>query len=104
MGYYTQYELEIIDGDIELIEKFRSECEAAKYAINGNGESQECCKWYEHETDLRKFSKKHPEVLFGLSGEGEESGDIWREYYRNGKMQSCKERIVIPEFNASLLK
>ena len=44
-----------------------------------------------------EISKKHPDVLFKLRGEGENSGDIWDKYYKNGKMQKCDARIVIPK-------
>jgi len=50
-------------------------------------------KWYEWEEDMRKFSLKYPDVLFTLDGEGEENGDIWTAYFRNGKCQI--ERAVI---------
>ncbi len=103
MGYYTQHELEVIDGDISLIREFINENEEAAYAIDGNGCTEESCKWYDHEEDLRKFSKKHPKELFKLSGEGEESGDIWAEYYKDGKMQRCKAKIIISAFDAELL-
>ena len=104
MGYFTRYELEVIEGGHSLIAEFVGENEEAAYAIDEDGSVEESCKWYGHEKDMRAFSMKHPEALFRLSGEGEESGDIWAEYYRGGKMQNCKARIVIPEFNAELLK
>lgn len=104
MGYYTRHELEVIEGDNDLVAKLVNESEEARYAIDENGESEESCKWYSHERDLREFSKKHPEALFRLSGEGEEARDIWEEYYRDGKMQKCKAKIVIPDFNPALLK
>ncbi len=103
MGYYTRHELEVVEGNRALIATFIEECEEAAYAITDTGESYDSCKWYSHEQDLREFSKKHPEALFKLGGEGEESGDIWAEYYRAGKMQVCKAAIVIPDFNPELL-
>ena len=103
MGYYTSHELEVIEGDDSLIGKLRDGCEDAAYALDENGGSEESCKWYNHDIDMRKFSEKHPEALFRLSGEGEEAGDIWHEYYRAGKQQVCKARIVMPNFDADLL-
>ncbi len=104
MGYYTRHELEIVKGDNDLIEAFREVSEGAQCAINGSGDSEESCKWYNHQDELKKFSLLHPEALFKLSGEGEEGGDIWCEYYQNGKMQLCKAKIVFDDFNAELLK
>lgn len=104
MGYYTRYELEIVKGDNDLIESFRDFSEYARYAINGSGDSRDSCKWYNHQDELKRFSLLHPEALFKLSGEGEESGDIWREYYQNGQMQLCKAQIVFADFDAGLLE
>lgn len=103
MGYYTSHELEVIEGDNSLIGEFINTCEEAEYALEENGDSAQSCKWYSHEQDMKSFSLKHPEVLFMLRGEGEENGDAWKEYYRNGKIQVCKAVLAFPEFNESLL-
>jgi hypothetical protein len=103
MGYQTEHELTIIEGSNGLIEELRSECERAGWALKYSGDSAKPCKWYSHENDLKAFSKKHPDALFMLSGKGEENGDAWHEYYRNGKVQVCKAKLVYPVFNADLL-
>ena len=103
MGYYTRHELEIIDGSNDLISELRKECDEARYALEDDGSPEESSKWYNHDTDLKRFSQNHPEALFLLRGEGEDSGDIWREYYKNGKVQVCKAKLVFPDFNADLL-
>ena len=51
-------------------------------------------KWYDHTYDMVKFSKLFPNVTFKLHGEGEESGDLWNEYYHNGAAEECRARIV----------
>lgn len=62
------------------------------------------CKWYEHEEDMKKVSKEYPETIFVLEGDGEESGDIWKKYFMNGKMQSCKAIMTFENFDESKLK
>jgi hypothetical protein len=104
MGYYTHHNLSTDSDNYELIEEFREANECARFAIDCSGDCEESCKWYSHEIDLRSFSKLHPEVLFTLKGEGEEAGDIWVEYYKNGLMQRVNAKLVFDEYDESLLK
>ena len=60
---------------------------------------EDSCKWYDHDKQMREISKKYPETIFILEGEGEESGDIWKKYYLNGKCQVAKAEVIIPEFD-----
>ena len=103
MGYYTRYELEVVEGNDELIGEFREDNENAQWAIDNYGDSEEECKWYTHGEDLTAFSKKHPEALFKLSGEGEESGDMWAQYFKNGKSQRCQAIVTFEEYDETKL-
>lgn len=97
MGYYTHYELthnskkEIISDNNEYIEALLTD-------------QLEECKWYEHEEEMREFSKKYPKVRFTLKGEGEESGDLWEKHFLNGKMQVCKAKITFERFSRKKLQ
>jgi hypothetical protein len=100
MGYYTRYELEILEGEDYDIDY---ECEIGKESGYGNPFDDEC-KWYEHEEHMRAFSKLHPNTIFKVSGKGEEAGDIWNEYYQNGLMQRCKAQIMLAKFDRDKMK
>ena len=107
MGYYTYYTLKIKDSIIDssyVINELREENEDAKYALDNEGYSQDEAKWYNAEEDIREFSKKYPEVLFILEGQGEESDDVWRTYIQNGKSHSVSGVIKFKAFNKKLLK
>lgn len=105
MGYYTKYSLEIIpndyDANLELLLESESFCEYSPLIsfMCGSRES----KWYEHDDDMKKLSSKFPDKLFILSGHGEEDGDIWRKYYKNGKVQRVDAEIVFEEFDEDKL-
>lgn len=107
MGYYTRYTLSIEvpkDTDEEqIIAELRNENEDAGYALNEHGGPREDAKWYDNESDLRKFSTKHPECLFILEGEGDESGDFWRKYHKNGKCQTVMGKIVYDNYDPTKL-
>lgn len=62
------------------------------------------CKWYDHEEDMKIFSKRFPTIIFKLEGVGEEPGDLWVKYFKNGKMQKCIAIISYEEYDESKLK
>lgn len=105
MGYYTKYKLEINDSNkIDIIKELIEYYHEASYAINEDGSLYDETKWYDHESDLKDFSKNYSNILFELSGEGEESGDMWKKYFKNGKMQESYARIEFDEFDENKLK
>lgn len=105
MGYYTEYSLAVSGKDeLDIIDDLRKRYESAAFAFDEDGAPQDSCKWYDHETDMKYFSSLHPDLLFTLTGDGEESGDIWVKYFKNGKMQLCKAKIVLDPFDESQLK
>lgn len=115
MGYYTTYKMEVkyrdpLTGEISrcnknVEKKIRKE-EIPNYdnpydEIFENNMS--AVKWYDHETDVRNLSAKYPDVLFVLEGEGEGSGDVWKKYFLNGKIQRAPGEITFPDFDFNKL-
>jgi len=110
MGYRTQFELHVNTvkakdktGD-EIIADFRANNENAEYALNEQGGTNEEAKWYDHEKELKEFSKKYPKVLFTMWGIGEDAGgDHWKHYVKNGKGQLVSGRVVYPPYKPLLM-
>lgn len=98
MGYYTRYELVQPDMSDELEDAIHYR--DLEYALIDENEA----KWYDHESDMRELSRRFPNTLFELHGEGEDSGDIWVKYFKNGKMQSCEARIEFDPYDESKLR
>lgn len=103
MGYYTHYELTITPKNEEIlnavIEK-TSDCigwSEWRYPLKSN----DSYRWYEHENNMKEISKLYPDTLFMLEGEGEDPGDLWRKYFKNGKMQFCRAKITFDDFDES---
>lgn len=71
--------------------------------IGFNPFDDEPTKWYDHENDMREVSLKISNVVFVLDGYGEETGDIWRKYFYNGKVQRTVGKIVFEDFSESKL-
>ena len=61
-------------------------------------------KWYEHDEEMLKASLEHPGVVFVLDGDGEEPGDIWRTFYRNGGKAEWRPVISRPDFSEELFE
>lgn len=100
MGYSTSYTLKVTPNSAEVWDAIE-ENEDLSYAV---GEWKDSCKWYDHDADMISFSKQFPETLFTLNGEGEEAGDLWIKYYKNGKTQYCHAVITYDEFDENKLK
>lgn len=69
--------------------------------LKGGGEPDS--QWRDHEADMRKLSAAAPGFLFILSGEGEEAGDLWKKYFKGGRMQEARARVEFDEFDESKL-
>lgn len=84
MGYYTTYQRESLQENIrrtsDYYHLFRD------YKLGYSFET-EPIKWYGHDSDMLKLSSMYPSVEFILEGHGEERADIWRKYYKNGKVK-----------------
>jgi hypothetical protein len=89
MGYETFFEF-----DVPTIVKNALLEESGYQAFNDK------IKWYEHENDIRKVSKKFPDVLITVKGFGEGYNnlldDIWVIYARNGSLVKLKASVVYP--------
>lgn len=96
MGYYTDYDLsEVSLEQQEQLDKI------VGYNISENPIG---VKWYNHEQDLLKLSLMYPEDIIEVSGVGEESGDIWIKYFKNGKVQVCNAIISFDSFDEGKLQ
>lgn len=102
MGYYTRFELQIIEDGKQYIDLSDAKKEIEE--LSDYQPFDESCKWSGHEDDMKKFSENHPDTVFELSGEGEENADLWKKYFKNGKMQVCKAAIIYAPYDASQLR
>lgn len=109
MGYYTNFELSV-DHEEEAVREFLAS-DAGNltgsylsswlnyYAGFWSAEG----KWYEHSKDMKMLSAAFPDILFTLTGDGEEKGDLWVKYYKNGKEQIANAHITYEEFDETKL-
>ena len=110
MGYYTQYTLKV-EGDNPTLEEVADVLvEISDYGVRTiwwveNLKGEDVAKWYDYQKNMKQLSARYPNVLFTLHGLGEEAGDEWVEYYKNGKYQrEVREEWSPPAFNPKALK
>lgn len=104
MGYYTHYKVRALNDRMELDMAMAAKDKTLDGLIEemlGDNPFEESCKWYSHDEDMNRFSKLYPKVVFMLEGEGEENGDMWRSYHRDGKSYTIKAKIVWDDFDPS---
>ncbi len=103
MGYYTRYKLSVVDGPEDQTcpcnhcsgtGKLQSSISALKAWPTTDDEPQ---AWYDHEHDMLAFSKKYPSTTFKLNGVGEEQGDVWVKFFRNGQLRARKAITTLLE-------
>lgn len=105
MGYYTNYKLSYSKLTAKLEEVLHSDNWCSYSPLwSFVTEYAESCKWYDHEVDMLALSKQFPVILFTLEGRGEEAGDLWIKYFKNGKIQKCPGKIIYDEFDETKLK
>lgn len=98
MGYQTDFELSFDHAAEELTPEILS------FLRKVTGYQWEDCylfaaTWYDHDDDMLALSLAYPDILFTLEGNGEDNGDLWITYYKNGKMQECAAEVVYPPYD-----
>jgi len=108
MGYYTYYTVETdsgvdLEAYIERVKEIEGELseplDTLRWVLGGDS-----CKWYGWKEDMIIISKNFPGVLFTITGEGEEGGDLWIAYVKEGKVQVCEAKITYDEYDESKLE
>lgn len=108
MGYYTHFELDV-DKDIAETEH-AAEYDSWEEYVGMESEYEapyifeDSRKWYDYRIDMERVSLINPGILFTLTGYGEEHGDIWRSYFKDGESQHTKAVITFSEFDESKLE
>ena len=83
MGYYTSYSISLVQGDYEEYESLLKELAEISQEPEIVNESV-YTKWYSQEKDCMEVSKRHPDILFEVSGDGEAGDDVWAQRWKGG--------------------
>lgn len=86
MGYITNFEFFFCEGAQPQFDALMKDIDDFLDA-GGDVINTRCYegKWYSCEKDLADISKKHPDVGFGVAGQGEDPADRWTAWFQDGR-------------------
>lgn len=93
----TKLEIEQLEDEIEKLNIFDS---SGDYLVGWWANE----KWYDWEEDMAALSKKFPNFLFLLEGDGEYRDDVWGAYFLDGLIMRDARKIVVEAFDPGLLE
>ena len=97
MGYYTDFTYVDDASEVTLEEFAKAETNHfgdPSYGYNlGDGSTHG--KWYDFDDDMCAISKAFPGKLIVVDGRGEEQGDEWRAFFRDGELV---EKLYRPDW------
>lgn len=105
MGYYTDFIVKV-EGEKMSDDIVNAITNISQYEFEWCGDDgiSTYSKWYDFDDDMRKLSELFPDKLFRVDGQGEDLDDIWRTYWKNGKVQESKRTVLYEPFDESKLK
>lgn len=102
MAVEYSYELTIVNRDDIGVSETADILEEASTFFNGDICWLEILygsgTWITQKEDMCSFSKDYPDAIFELKAVGEESSDIWKERWKNGKHETVLAEVTFPEF------
>lgn len=96
MGYYTRYD---ISENPQTVQQAIEE--KSQYSFYGG--QTDTVKWYDWKEHCLEVSKDFPNLVIKVEGDGEEQGDQWKAYIKNGKIQIAKAVVTFEEFDEAKL-
>lgn len=101
MGYMTRYKLIALTNTVKVSDEKIIQALAVinprefdPRDVSLEDLFEEPCKWYDCEEDMTKLSAEFPQCTFILWAVGEEQGDVWKYYFKDGKHQRIKARLI----------
>lgn len=96
MGYYTRYD---ISDNPETVQQAIEDI--SQYSFYSG--QTDTVKWYDWQEHCKEVSKNFPNLVIKVEGDGEEQGDQWKAYIKNGKIQITKAVVTFEEFDETKL-
>lgn len=87
MGYSTYFTLNKIQGSDEDFNALVKDIEE-KSGVDFSEENGQSARWYDYYEDMTALSKKYPDLVVQLDGDGEDSDDIWEARFHNGNVET----------------
>lgn len=90
MGYYTYFHIKL-ENDVD--DNVTKHIESGDDYVRSALFSGENMKWYGWQEWLQEATNLFPQAKITITGEGEESGDLWRAYAHQGTVQVSRAEL-----------
>ena len=108
MGYYTTItgyaSISLTEEEIECLNIHLNHNNIDWADISGNYIDLGNFKAYDFVDDMTEISKEFPDIVFQFECHGEEFGDVWKAYFKNGKNYITKPKISWDDFDITKLR
>lgn len=88
MGYLTHFSFFHIKGPEEQYQSLLQEIEDLVGDKQVTEDETFQGKWYSSDEDLKELSKKYPDLVFEVFGDGEDADDKWHQFWNNGEVMT----------------
>lgn len=85
MSYYTKFDFRRAYGPKGEYTEALKEIDGCLGGDDISSVEAVYAKWPDYESDMEHVSKNYPGVVIQIDGTGEDSGDVWRDFWRNGE-------------------
>jgi len=102
MGYYFQFDIKLKEANSEDTLIFQTALKEIYNDFEFDSKYNTAfieAKWYDYDEDLLSISKLIPDCYIVLYREGEESNDLYKSVYCNGKEKTVQAEIIYPKIN-----
>ena len=88
MEYLTTFSFNLVNGPEEQYNKLLKDIEEITGIKDVSEYESLSAKWYDADEDLKQLSKKYPDITFSVWGDGEDSEDVWQQFWHAGEVFS----------------
>ena len=97
MGYYTYFTLDVTPDTPEQLPALFEQITDYSFSNIGN----DSIKWYDVDSNMCDISRRFPNHIFTLHGNGKDFDDKWQAVYVNGQFSKVYAELIFPTIDVA---